>query len=90
MQVRLYMFEDTTSPPILLLYAASERLGIIEFKVPNEAILTAAIDTISTKKVTFSTPFTHQQNQTPRKAQQCTIEICHKKQAFSRPFAANY
>ena len=56
MQVRFYMFEDTTSPPILLSYAASERLGIIEFKVPNEAILPAAIDTISTKRVTFSTP----------------------------------
>ena len=56
MQVRFYVFEDTTSPPILLSYAASERLGIIEFKVPNEAILTAAIDTISTKRVTFSTP----------------------------------
>ena len=55
MQVRFYMFEDTTSPPILLSYAASERLGIIKFKVPNEAILTAAIDTISTKRVTFST-----------------------------------
>ena len=56
MQVRFYVFEDTTSPPILLSYATSERLGIIEFKVPNEAILPAAIDTISTKRVTFSTP----------------------------------
>ena len=56
MQVIFYVFEDATSPPILLSYAASERLGIIEFKVPNEAILTAAIDTISTKRVTFSTP----------------------------------
>ena len=55
MQVRFYVFEDTTSPPILLSYVASERLGIIEFKVPNEAILPAAIDTISTKRVTFST-----------------------------------
>ena len=56
MQVRFYVFEDTTSPPLLLSYEASERLGIIEFKVPNEAILMAAIDTISTKRVTFSTP----------------------------------
>ena len=56
MQVRFYVFEDTTSPPILLSYAASERLGIIVFKVLNEAILTPAIDTISTKRVTFSTP----------------------------------
>ena len=77
MQVRFYVFEDTTSPPILLSYAASERLGIIKFKVPNEAILPAAIDTISTKRVTFSTLLTHQQDQTPREAQRCTIEICH-------------
>ena len=56
MQVRFYVFEDTTSPPILLSYAASESLGIIEFKVPNEAILPAAIDNICTKRVTFSTP----------------------------------
>ena len=56
-QVRFYVFEDTTSPPILLSYPASERLGIMEFKVPNEATTPAAIDTISTKKkVTFSTP----------------------------------
>ena len=46
-------------PPVLLYsyhMQLQERLGIIEFKVPNEAILTAAIDTISTKRVTFSTP----------------------------------
>ena len=33
--VRFYVFQDTTNPPILLSYSASERLGIIEFKVPN-------------------------------------------------------
>ena len=36
MEVRFYIFEDTISPPILLSYPASERLGIIKFKVPNE------------------------------------------------------
>ena len=50
MQVRFYVFEDITSPPILLSYPASERLGIIKFKVPNEATTPAAIDTISTKR----------------------------------------
>ena len=77
MQVRFYVSEDTTRPPILLSYPASERLGIIEFKGPNEATTPAAIDTISMKKkVTFSPhytqakqksqkdPATHHQNQT--------------------------
>ena len=50
MQVRFEVFEDITSPPILLSYPASERLGIIEFKAPNEATTPAAIGTISTKK----------------------------------------
>ena len=55
--VRFYVFQDTTNPPILLSYSASERLGIIEFKVLNEAPSAIAVDTISTtKKVTFSNP----------------------------------
>ena len=33
--VCFYIFEDATSPQILLSYATSERLGILEFKVPN-------------------------------------------------------
>ena len=54
---RFYVFQDTTNPPILLSYSASERLGIIEFKVPNEAPSAIAVDTITTnKKVTFSNP----------------------------------
>ena len=53
--VRFYVFQDTTNPPILLSYSASERLGIIEFKVPNEVPSAIAVDTITTnKKVTFS------------------------------------
>ena len=32
--VRFYIFKDTTSPRILLSYAASERLGIVNFKYP--------------------------------------------------------
>ena len=44
--VRFYVFKDTTSPKILLLYAASERLGIVKFQIPNEGLSTA-LDTIS-------------------------------------------
>ena len=55
--VRFYVFQDTTSPPILLSHPASEMLGIIEFKLPNEASNPVAVDTITTnKKVTFSNP----------------------------------
>ena len=32
-----YVFEDSTSPQILLSYVTLERLGILEFKVPNLA-----------------------------------------------------
>ena len=32
-----YVFKDATSPQILLSYATLERLGILEFKVPNLA-----------------------------------------------------
>ena len=35
--VRFYVFEDATSPHILLSYATSERLGIVSFQVPNLA-----------------------------------------------------
>ena len=47
--IRFYVFKDTTSPKILLSYAASERLGIVKFQIPNEAP-SIALDTISTKK----------------------------------------
>ena len=36
--IRFYVFKDTTSPKILLSYAASERLGIVKFQIPNEAL----------------------------------------------------
>ena len=38
LQIRLFVFEDTASPEILLSYAASDRLCIVEFKIPNETI----------------------------------------------------
>ena len=57
LQVRFFVFKDNTSPQILLSYSASIRLGIMEFKVPNEAPVTA-LDAITQHKkcVTFSNP----------------------------------
>ena len=53
--VRFYVFKDTTSPKILLSYAASEKLGIVKFQIPNKT--PTAVDAITTKKhVTFRTP----------------------------------
>ena len=53
--VRFYVFKDTTSPKIILSYAASEKLGIVKFQIPNET--PTAVDAITTKKrVTFRTP----------------------------------
>ena len=65
---RFYVFEDATSPQILLSYAMSERLGILEFKVPN-LVAHSHIDTLTipsfptsgrlrkaTKWVTFCDP----------------------------------
>ena len=53
--VRFYVFKDTTSPKILLSYAASEKLGIVKFQILNKT--PTAVDAITTKKrVTFRTP----------------------------------
>ena len=35
--VRFYVIEDATNPPYLLSYATLERLGIVQFQVPNLA-----------------------------------------------------
>ena len=54
---KFYVFEDSTSPDILLSYPASSRLGIVQFTVPNEAPINfpAMMDTITNSKtVTFS------------------------------------
>ena len=53
--VRFYVFKDTTSPKILLSYAASEKLGIVKYQIPNET--PTPVDAITTKKrVTFRMP----------------------------------
>ena len=55
--ISFYVFKDSTRPSTLLSYAASIHLGIIEFKVPNEAN-SHTIDSIQSKKkkISFSTP----------------------------------
>ena len=58
--ITIYAFGDFTRPYILLSYHASVHLGIVEFKVPNEASSHAVIDAITNtkeaKQVTFSSP----------------------------------
>ena len=34
--IKFFVFEDSTSPHILLSYSASSRLGIVQFTVPNK------------------------------------------------------
>ena len=64
--VRFYVFEDATNPPCLLSYATLERLGIVQFQVPNLAA-TLPLDQVAvqtpsgkrktTKKSLFRTLF---------------------------------
>ena len=63
--IRFYVFEDATNPPCLLSYATLERLGIVQFQVPNLAA-TIPLDQVAVqtpggkrktaKKVTFQDP----------------------------------
>ena len=57
LQFRFFVFKDNTSPKTLQSDAASNTLGIIEFKIPNETPSTA-LDAITyaKKHVTFNTP----------------------------------
>ena len=66
--ISFYVFKDSTRPFTLLSNAASIHLGIIEFKVPNEAN-SHTIDSIKTKekKISFSTPLCYS---TPTKSTQ--------------------
>ena len=63
--VRFYVFEDTTNPLNLLSYATSERLGIVQFQVPNlaaahpvdqVAVQTPGRKRKTAKQVTFQDP----------------------------------
>ena len=54
--ISFYVFKDSTRPSTLLSYTTSIHLGILEFKVPNEA-RSYNINAISKKKsVSFNTP----------------------------------
>ena len=80
--IRFYVFKDTTSPKILFSYAASERLGIVKFKIPNEAP-SIVLDTISTKKhVTFRTPLHTYWPVKPKNTGQHPLKPAFKKQPF--------
>ena len=80
--IRFYVFNDTTSPKILLSYTASERLGIVKFQIPNEAP-SIALDTISMKKhVTFKMPLHTYKPDTPKNTGQHPLKSAIKKQPF--------
>ena len=80
--IRFYVFKDTTSPKILLSYAASERLGIVKFQIPNEAT-SIALDTISMKKhVTFRMPPHTYRPVKPKNTGQHLLKPAIKKQPF--------
>ena len=55
-----YIFEDTTNPFLLLSYSASIHLGIVEFKIPNEAnanaMVSSVTNTLVNKKVSYKVP----------------------------------
>ena len=54
---KFYVFKDFTSPEILLSYPTSSRLGIVQFRVPNEAPINfpSMINAITNPRtVTFS------------------------------------
>ena len=55
--IKFYVFEDFTNPTIILSYAASSRLGIVQFPVPSETPVNfpSRINAIThNKTVTFS------------------------------------
>ena len=55
-----YIFEDTTNFILLLSYSASIHLGIVEFKIPNEASANAMVSSVTNtmvdKKVSYKVP----------------------------------
>ena len=80
--VRFYVFKDTTSPKILLSYAALERLGIVKFQMPNE-VPSTALDTISSRKyIAFRTPLHRYRPINPRNNGQQPLKPAIKIHAF--------
>ena len=83
--IRFYVFKDITSPKILLSYAASERLGIVKFQIPNEAP-SIALDTISTKKhITFRMPLHTIQASQAKEHWTTPVEASHYETTIPRP-----
>ena len=72
------MFSRTpTSPKILLSYAASQRLGIVKFQIPNE-VPSTALDTISSEKTCHIQDTTsHIQTNQTKEQWTITIETSH-------------
>ena len=89
-----FVFKDNTSPKILLSYAASIRLGIIEFKVPNKAP-SKALDTIThaKKHVTFSTPlhsYVHKQTHSKSQHNNLPLKAAVKLNSFQDHYFPDY
>ena len=88
--IKFYVFEDLSRPTILLSYAASLRLGIVQFTVPNETPVNFPlwINTIAhNKTVTFSqNPEDRPQNSHNNRDSAPKSII----RAFTRPFINRY
>ena len=97
--VRFYVFEDATNPPNLLSYATSERLGIVQFQVPNLAA-THSLDQLAVstpggkkktaKKVTFQDPISETEGshtcsnpQDNRRGKRKTTVLCKGEEALT-------
>ena len=84
---KFYVFEDFTSPDILLSYPTSSRLGVEEFTVPNKVPINfpAMIDTItSSKTVTFS-PHIEDIPQKPHNSSNCKAKPIIKQHFQDHP-----
>ena len=82
--VRFYVFKDTTSPKILLSYAASEKLGIVKFQIPNETP-TAGRCYHYQEVCNLQNTNPHIQTCEEEHQTSATIEICHKEAHIARP-----
>ena len=88
--IKFYVFKDTTSPKVLLSYAALERLGIVRFQIPNE-VPSTTLDTISTgKHLMFRTPLHTYRPITPRNTGQQLLKPAIKKQSFQDQSLQNH
>ena len=88
--VRFYVFKDNTSPKILLSYAASERLGIVKFQIPNKTPSKALHTITSGKHVSSRTPlYTYRPIKPRNNGQQPPLKPAIKLHAFQDPSLQN-